>query len=349
MARGEPATTTDGRPRGGSLPTLLAALCTQLERDRSASPGAAPAGAPVSADPDSGRTDDAVAPSERGRDTSARRRALPAAADGLPPLGAAYHETVARGLMEMGLRLGDLALAAIHDHARLLMAWNQAINLTAIRDPEAVARLHVLDSLSALVTVPALSSLRSTTERQARGPTLLDLGSGGGYPGIPLAVALPAGRTALVDAVIKKARFLEVAAAAVARCLEPSFGRRPTFEVLAERAEDLAHDEAERERWDLVTARAVGSLTEVLELALPLLRVGGQVLVWKREGPDGALAAELRAAGGVARSAGGGRLSVHPALSPLPHSHRIVSMTKVRSSPGRFPRPPGLRRRHSRA
>lgn len=295
------------------------------------------------------RTDDAVVPSDGGERASSDRRELPTTADDLPPLGAAYHETVARGLMEMGLRVDDLALAAMHAHARLLMAWNQAINLTAIRDAETVARLHVLDSLSALVTVPALAALRSTTERQARRPALLDLGSGGGYPGIPLAVALPAGRTALVDSVAKKARFLEVTAAAVTRSLEPSSRTRPAFEVLAERAEDLAHDEAERERWDLVTARAVGSLAEVLELALPLLRVGGRVLVWKREGPDGALAAELRAAGSIARSAGGGRLTVHPAVSPLPESHRIVSMTKVRSSPGRFPRPPGVRRRHPQA
>src|SRR6185295_6018856 len=97
------------------------------------------------------------------------------------------------------------ARAAIGDHVRLLLAWTAAINLTAIRDPVAAAREHVLDSLAAL---PLL---------RARGtPDLLDLGSGGGFPGVPLAIGLPRARTVLVESVGKKATFL----AAVVDALE---------------------------------------------------------------------------------------------------------------------------------
>ena len=101
---------------------------------------------------------------------------------------------------------GDLpaaARAAIDDHVRLLLAWNEAINLSGIRAPEMVAREHVLDSLTALRLL-----------RRAGIAEFVDLGSGGGYPGLPLAIALPARRALLVESIGKKARFLEVAVAA---------------------------------------------------------------------------------------------------------------------------------------
>ncbi len=94
--------------------------------------------------------------------------------------------------------------AAIDGHVRLLLAWTAAINLTAIRDPGEVAVAHVLDSLTA---VPLL--------RSAGIDAFVDLGSGGGLPGLPLAIALPARRALLVESTGKKARFLETAVAAV--------------------------------------------------------------------------------------------------------------------------------------
>ena len=99
------------------------------------------------------------------------------------------------------------------DHVRLLVAWNAQINLTALRTPEQIARNHVLDSL---IAQPALSRFRSTS--------LLDLGSGAGFPGLPLAVVMPLKRVALVDSIGKKARFLDVAAQEARRALE--VGRR---------------------------------------------------------------------------------------------------------------------------
>ena len=112
------------------------------------------------------------------------REPLPQDAADLPALGDAFWSIVRNGSAGLGFELTAPQLAAIDAHARLLLAWNRHINLTAIRDEEDVARLHVLDSLT------ALPQLRQYL-RPGRRLRLLDLGSGGGYPGIPLGVALP--------------------------------------------------------------------------------------------------------------------------------------------------------------
>ena len=130
-------------------------------------------------------------------------RTAPDALQDLPPLPAAYTQALDAGLDAIGLALEPAARAVIDAHVRLLLAWTEAINLTAIREPADVARLHVLDSLSA---VPPLAALGIDG--------LLDIGSGGGFPGLPLAAALAADRTLLVDSVGKKVRFLQTVVAA---------------------------------------------------------------------------------------------------------------------------------------
>ena len=130
------------------------------------------------------------------------REPLPSRVEGLPELPAEALAVLDAGLATLGLAdLAEPARTALADHLRLLLAWNTAINLTAIRDPTEAVRRHVLDSLTA---VPIL--------RERGIDALVDLGSGGGFPGLPLAAVLPARRALLVESVAKKARFLEVAA-----------------------------------------------------------------------------------------------------------------------------------------
>ena len=136
----------------------------------------------------------------------ATRRELPSDALDLAPMGEAFERAIDSGLAELGIADGPAgtqrARRSYEAHARLLRDWGAVINLTAIREPADVARRHVCDSLSA---VPHLSGL-------VRSPmSLLDIGSGGGYPGLPLAAALPLARVGLLDSVSKKARFLAVA------------------------------------------------------------------------------------------------------------------------------------------
>jgi 16S rRNA (guanine527-N7)-methyltransferase len=237
-----------------------------------------------------------------------RRESLPTRVDGLPPLPPEYHAALAAGLAALSLSLSAAARAAIDDHIRLLLAWNQAINLTAITDPARVGVLHVVDSLTALPVV----GVRRGSAR------LLDLGSGGGYPGIPLAAAAPDSEVTLVESIGKKARFLE-AAVEVA-----GLGARVT--VAGVRAETLAAPirRGDLEPFDAVTARAVGSLPELVALAFPLLVGGGRLVAWKR----GDMTAEIKAATHAALPLGGARITIRSTAVPGLEGHVLVVIEK---------------------
>jgi 16S rRNA (guanine527-N7)-methyltransferase len=255
------------------------------------------------------------------------RDPLPTDVSGLPSLPPEYDNVVDEGLAALALTFDERARTAIADHVRLLLAWTAAINLTAIRDPVGAAREHVLDSLAAVALL------------RARGvPDLLDLGSGGGFPGLPLAIALPRMRTLLVDSVGKKARFL----ATVVDALE----LRPRVAVAATRAETLAADPHHRGRWSTVAVRAVGPLAELAELGLPLLAPGGILVAWKRRTEDGsALDREVGTAERLVRQLGGNRPRIEPVAVPGLLDHVLVVVEKVGPTPAGYPRDPATRRR----
>lgn len=274
-----------------------------------------------------------------------RHPPLPTSTAGLPALDDIFWSVVGEGLTAFGLTLSEAVRGAIDAQARLLSAWNESINLTALRTPDAIARGHVLDSLAA---VAACRRLLRAARRDPGAAALLDLGSGGGYPGLPLALALGVGRVALVDSVAKKARFLQVAADAAVAVLRSAGEPAPEVDALAERAEDLADEPDQREGWDLVVARAVGSLAEVVELGLPLTAIGGHVVAWKRSGAGSPLADEIAAARRVVQAAGGSRPRVEPADpggGAGLRGHVLVIVRKNRPTPDRYPRPAAERRR----
>ncbi len=251
------------------------------------------------------------------------RDPLPTCVKGLAPLPEVYHASVRAGLGAVGAAdLDEVRLTAIADHVRLLLAWNDAVNLSGIREAEAIAREHVLDSLSAL-----------TLLRRSGVTEFLDLGSGAGYPGVPLAVALPATRAILVESVGKKARFLTTAVSAVG--LEDRVAVAPT------RAEDLAMNPRHRGRWQAVLARAVADLTELAELSLPLMRAGGLLVAWKRLPLDG----ELARAEHAVPQLGGRLVGCEPVSAPGLDDHVLAIIEKVGATPPEFPRNPAARRR----
>lgn len=260
------------------------------------------------------------------------REPLPTCVQGLPPLPPEYGAVLEAGLPRIAAggpadtaadaALPGTARQAIDDHVRLLLAWNEAINLSGIRAPEAIAREHVLDSLTAL---PLL--------RSARVDEFVDLGSGAGYPGLPLAAALPARRALLVDSIAKKARFIETAVQAT--------GLAPRVAVAAARAESLAVDPRHRGRWQAVVARAVAELADLAELGLPLLAPGGILVAWKRLPCDEELARAQRAAPHL-----GGRLSACRTVAvPGLENHALAVIEKVAPTPPQYPREPAVRRR----
>lgn len=252
----------------------------------------------------------------------APREPLPTRVQDTPTLPATYDDALETGLESLGLTLAATARAAIDDQARLLLAWTAAINLTAIRDPAAVALAHVIDSLTALAVL-----------RERGADRFIDLGSGGGYPGIPLAAAYPAARALLLEPVAKKARFLSVVAEAT--------GLTATVEAAAIRAEALAAERQHRGRWPAVTARAVGSLADLVELAFPLLAPGGCLIAWKRGDLDEELAAAERAIAALGR----GSISIRDVTVPGLEGHRLVVATTRGDVPAGYPRDPATRKR----
>ncbi len=254
------------------------------------------------------------------------REPLPTLVEQTPPLPAGYDRALSAGLRGIGVSLTSPERAAIDGHVRLLLAWTGSINLTAVRDPIAVATAHVIDSLTGL---PWL---------RTRGvPTLLDLGSGGGFPGLPLAVALPATRVTLLEATGKKARFLEVAVQAA--------GLGDRVAVVAVRGEALARDRAQRGTWSAVSARAVASTADLVELAFPLLADEGSLVAWKR----GDLAAELDSAERAMSALGGGRITLLPVGTGVvgleAHALVIATRTGRHPVPAAYPRDPAARAR----
>ncbi len=257
---------------------------------------------------------------ERARDRP--RGPLPTRVEGLPELPAAYVDALDAGLASLDLRLAGAARSMIDAHVRLLIAWTGAINLTAIREPAEIARLHVIDSLSAAPLLAGLGIGR-----------FVDLGSGGGYPGLPLAAALGAERVLLIDSVAKKVRFL--------RTVIEATGLDRQVVAEPDRAEAVARDPRDRETWPAVTARAVAPLAELVELALPLLAPDGVLVAWKRAPVE----AELAGAGGALRALRAGPVRVLAPDVPGLEAHRLVVVSRAGPIDPQFPRDPAERRR----
>jgi len=210
-------------------------------------------------------------------------------------------------------------LATVERYVALLLVANARLNLTRVVEPQAIARTHLLDALAALPLLDAWAADR-----------IVDLGSGGGVPAIPLALARPGTSWTLVDSVGKKADALREMVAAL--------GLREVT-VLAERAEALGRDPRHRERYAVATARACAALPVLAELSMPLLHVGGRLLAWK--GPLSERDDELRRGRTALGEVGGGRpRMVESGVSAL-GGHTFVVAPKERPTPARFPRRPG--------
>jgi 16S rRNA (guanine527-N7)-methyltransferase len=222
-----------------------------------------------------------------------------------------------RLLSANALALPDRFADDAERYVGLLLEANARLNLTRVTEPDAIARLHLLDALAALPLIDAMVPRRA-----------LDIGSGGGVPGIILALARPSISWTLVDSVAKKADVLRTFVAALGTA---------NVEVVARRAELLGHDPLYRERYDLVTARACAPLPVLVEYALPLLAVNGLLIAWKGPITD----AELDAGAAASAVLGGSDPTVHPTGQPALGDHRLVLITKRRATPERFPRPPG--------
>ncbi len=213
-----------------------------------------------------------------------------------------------------GVLLDETARERFDCYAKLLCEWNEKINLTAITDPDEIVVKHFADSLSVLQAVSP-----------AEGASLIDVGTGAGFPGLALKIARPDLQVTLLDSTKKKLLVLED----IAQKLELD------VVLLHKRAEETGRDPLYREQFDFATARAVANLRELAEYCLPFVRVGGRFLAMKSAKTD----AELAEAKAAVRLLGGKTAAVHTVTLPQAGERTVIEIEKRSTTPAAYPRP----------
>jgi 16S rRNA (guanine527-N7)-methyltransferase len=204
-------------------------------------------------------------------------------------------------------------------YERELMEWNRKFNLTAIRDQESIRTKHFLDSLSCVQAWQAQPPNR-----------LVDVGTGAGFPGIPLKIIYPGMKITLVESVGKKAMFCQH----MVRVLGLE-----NVEVIQARVEDLGQKAEHREKYDYAVARAVAQMNVLVEYLLPLVKIGGMVLAQKGESAP----AEAQEAEKAMKLLGGKLKQLLPVNLPgVADDRYLVLIDKVAATPPKYPRKAGL-------
>ena len=218
-------------------------------------------------------------------------------------------------LLQQGLRdygLDETKAPQLIDFAQLLLEKNKVMNLTAITEPHDVATLHLLDC-AAVLTMADLS-----------GKTVVDVGTGAGFPGMPLQILQPEAKCTLLDSLGKRINFLQEVCHQL---------KLPHTRCIHARAEEFARDH--REQFDFATSRAVAALNVLCELSLPMVKVGGAFLAMKALDSD----EEIRQAKSAIAQLGGSMEAVREYTIPgTDITRRLVIIRKVKPTPSAFPR-----------
>ena len=237
-------------------------------------------------------------------------------------------QLLAEGARSLGICLSEGEIEQFELYYRELTDWNQRANLTAITGYEETQVRHFLDSLS--VCLPFVEGNQQVVRSLSGIKRVVDIGSGAGFPGLPLKLAFPGLEVHLVESVGKKAAFLEH--------IVGQLGLKGVI-VHAGRAETLARQPDLRDSFDLATVRGVARLSLLLEYALPFCRPGGFTVAHKH----GGLEAELEEAQFALSELGGRGAGVFPvSVAGLTDNRILAAFEKVASTPDRYPRRVGI-------
>ncbi len=224
-------------------------------------------------------------------------------------------EILISGLSALGIEPEEEQLRRFADYSALLKEWNQKMNLTAVCDDDGISVKHFLDSVLPLASVEL-----------PQNATVLDLGTGAGFPGLPVKILRPDLQLTLMDALQKRIRFLQEV------CDKLEFA---DVALVHGRAEECGKQAAYREQFDCVLSRAVANMTVLCEYCLPFVKTGGFFLALKSENAE----EEIAAAKPMIGSLGGAVEEVYTV--PLPESdilRKLVLVRKTSPTPKQFPR-----------
>lgn len=225
------------------------------------------------------------------------------------------------GLSELSIQLTEEQLSQFYQYYEMLVEWNKFMNLTAITDLEDVVTKHFVDSLSLLKAVPDLG---------VEEKTILDVGTGAGFPGIPLKIAFPNLKITLLDSLNKRINFLNEVIDTL---------NLEKICAIHGRAEDFGRDKEHREQYDYCVSRAVANLSTLSEYCMPYVKIGGVFIPYK----SGKIEEELSEAKGAVKLLGGKVEQVITFMLPkLDVERSFVIIQKREGTSKKYPRRAGL-------
>ncbi len=228
-----------------------------------------------------------------------------------------FKKQLIEGMTQFKINLSEEQQNQFYQFMQLLLEWNEKINLTAITNPEEILIKHFIDSMSIISYINPTDSI-------------LDIGTGAGFPGIPLKIALPQNKFTLLDSLNKRINFLNTVIKEL---------RLENIEAVHGRAEEFNHIPKKRESYDIVTSRAVAKLNILVEYMLPFVKIGGKCICMKSSEID----EELKQAQKAIDILGGKIQNVdNIALKNTDIQRKIVIIEKIKETPKKYPRKAGM-------